>query len=51
MHNVIKQDVIVRVIPPESAYLDFVEFSFKDEYISRADMWRFLLYYILLIYL
>ncbi len=31
---------VVRVAP-EAVAVDFVEISFKDQYISRADMWRF----------
>ena len=26
---------------PKDAVIDFVEFTFKDNFISRADMWRF----------
>lgn len=26
---------------PTAARVDFVEFTFKDDFISRADMWRF----------
>jgi hypothetical protein len=26
---------------PAAARVDFVEFTFKDDFISRADMWRF----------
>jgi hypothetical protein len=28
-------------VDPKEAEVDFVEFTFKDEFISRADMWRF----------
>lgn len=33
-------DVVVRTVTPETAALAFVEISFKDQHISRADMWR-----------
>jgi hypothetical protein len=33
-------DVIVRVVSPASYALSFAEISFKDQHISRADMWR-----------
>jgi hypothetical protein len=35
-----RQDVSVRVVAPESVALSFAEISFKDQHISRADMWR-----------
>ena len=35
------REVVVEVIPDKSRVaLDFIEFSMKDQYISRADMWR-----------
>jgi hypothetical protein len=36
-----RTNVIVQVVKPEEAQLDFIELSFKDQYISRGDMWRF----------
>ena len=30
-----------RQVDPAAARVDFVEFTFKDDFISRADMWRF----------
>lgn len=38
-----KQEVIVRVINPEIVALDFVELTFRDQYISRGDMWRYII--------
>nr|XP_006824338.1 PREDICTED: DEP domain-containing protein 5-like [Saccoglossus kowalevskii] len=34
------KDVIVNQVPPEHVTLDLVELTFKDQYISRSDMWR-----------
>jgi hypothetical protein len=31
--------VAVRKADPGTARVDFVEFTFKDDFISRADMW------------
>jgi hypothetical protein len=39
-----RKEVYVRVIPPTTACLDYVEISFKDHFISRSDMWRFTLF-------
>jgi hypothetical protein len=36
-----RRDVIVKIVEKSSVRLDFVEFSFKDQCISRADLWRF----------
>eukprot|EP01132_Coremiostelium_polycephalum_P009876 gene9876-12114_t len=35
-----RREVIVNIIPEKSAVVDFVELSFKDQYIGRSDMWR-----------
>lgn len=40
-----RQDVLVRVVSTEAAALNFVELSFKDQYISRGDMLRCDVYY------
>ncbi len=32
--------VVVDIVSPESACIEFVELSFKDQSISRSDMWR-----------
>eukprot|EP01113_Clastostelium_recurvatum_P024750 TRINITY_DN2956_c0_g3_i1.p1 TRINITY_DN2956_c0_g3~~TRINITY_DN2956_c0_g3_i1.p1 ORF type:complete len:1621 (+),score=302.44 TRINITY_DN2956_c0_g3_i1:34-4896(+) len=37
---VARRDVYAHIIPPEKAAVDFVEVSFKDQYIGRSDMWR-----------
>jgi hypothetical protein len=39
-----RKEVYVKVIPPTTACLDYVEISFKDHFISRSDMWRFTLF-------
>ncbi|EFC48915.1 DEP domain-containing protein [Naegleria gruberi] len=39
-----RKDVYVRVIPKESAMLDYAVFSIRDHFLSRSDMWRFGLY-------
>ena len=36
MINHIPKDKIIDVIPP----IDFVEFSIREKYLSRSDMWR-----------
>ncbi|RLN15080.1 hypothetical protein BBJ28_00011296 [Nothophytophthora sp. Chile5] len=33
--------VIVRKVDPQDVTVDFVELSFKDQFLSRADVWRF----------
>ncbi len=35
-----RRDVIVEKVSPQKACVDFVEISFKDQYIGRSDMWR-----------
>ncbi len=35
-----RKDVVVRVVPPSICALDFIEISFKDQYIGRSDNWR-----------
>eukprot|EP01133_Synstelium_polycarpum_P009168 gene9168-10759_t len=35
-----RREVVVNVIPDKNAVVDFVEVSFKDQYIGRSDMWR-----------
>lgn len=30
----------MRIISGEDANVDFIEISFKDQYIGRSDMWR-----------
>ncbi|KAG2388193.1 hypothetical protein C9374_001043 [Naegleria lovaniensis] len=39
-----RREVYLRVIPKESAMLDYVVFSLRDHFLSRSDMWRFGLY-------
>jgi len=34
------EEVVVNVVNKDSAAVDLVELSFKDQYISRGDMWR-----------
>uniref|UniRef100_S4RKY3 DEP domain containing 5, GATOR1 subcomplex subunit n=1 Tax=Petromyzon marinus TaxID=7757 RepID=S4RKY3_PETMA len=34
------QDVFVNVVEPSDVTLDLLELTFKDQYISRSDMWR-----------
>ncbi|XP_066544990.1 GATOR1 complex protein DEPDC5 isoform X2 [Amia ocellicauda] len=34
------QDVFVNIVDPKDVTLDLVELTFKDQYISRGDMWR-----------
>ncbi|XP_070572864.1 GATOR1 complex protein DEPDC5-like isoform X2 [Ptychodera flava] len=34
------QNVIVNIVNPETVTLDLLELTFKDQYISRSDMWR-----------
>uniref|UniRef100_A0A8C4R3B8 Uncharacterized protein n=1 Tax=Eptatretus burgeri TaxID=7764 RepID=A0A8C4R3B8_EPTBU len=34
------QDVFVSVVDAKEVTLDLVELTFKDQYISRSDMWR-----------
>lgn len=36
-------DIMIRHVAFSSAALDFIELSFKDQFISRSDMWRFTL--------
>ena len=36
-----RQTVVVRVVKPELVELDFVEVAFRDQFMSRAGMWRF----------
>lgn len=33
-------DVTVNIVRPESVILDTVEFTFKDQYLGRSEMWR-----------
>ncbi len=33
-------NVMVSVVKRESVTVEFVELSFKDQFISRSDMWR-----------
>lgn len=33
-----RRDVYVRIVPPEHAKVDFVQLSFKDQYIGRSDI-------------
>ncbi|KYR02324.1 DEP domain containing protein [Tieghemostelium lacteum] len=35
-----RREVIVNIIPEKKAHIDFIELSFKDQYIGRSDMWR-----------
>ncbi|KAJ3226626.1 vacuolar membrane-associated protein iml1 [Clydaea vesicula] len=35
-----RSDVTVRKVDPESVSIDYVEFSFKDQYIGRSQMWK-----------
>ncbi|OQS06533.1 hypothetical protein THRCLA_01423 [Thraustotheca clavata] len=35
------QDVVVQKIEPTDAHVDFIELSFKDQFMSRADIWRY----------
>lgn len=39
-----RKEVLVKVVTPTEACLDYVEISFKDHFISRSDMWRFTLF-------
>ena len=41
MYKITSQEVSIKIVKPEVIHLNFVELSFKDDYISRADMWRF----------
>ena len=34
------QDVIVRRVDPSEKGIEFVEFSFRDQYVSQGDFWR-----------
>ncbi|KAL4169152.1 hypothetical protein KRP22_010076 [Phytophthora ramorum] len=34
------RNVSVRRVQPQDAFVDFVELSFKDQFLSRADVWR-----------
>ncbi|XP_068246692.1 GATOR complex protein Iml1 isoform X2 [Palaemon carinicauda] len=34
------KDVIVRKVDPKAVALELVELTFKDQYLSRSDMWR-----------
>ncbi|XP_077995219.1 GATOR1 complex protein DEPDC5-like [Glandiceps talaboti] len=34
------KDVIVNIVNPDDVTLDLLELTFKDQYISRSDMWR-----------
>jgi len=33
-------DVYMNIVDPESVALDSVEFTFKDQYLGRSEMWR-----------
>eukprot|EP01112_Ceratiomyxa_fruticulosa_P006591 TRINITY_DN17413_c0_g1_i1.p1 TRINITY_DN17413_c0_g1~~TRINITY_DN17413_c0_g1_i1.p1 ORF type:complete len:255 (-),score=21.56 TRINITY_DN17413_c0_g1_i1:63-827(-) len=35
-----RRDVFAHIIPQSQAAADFVELSFKEQYIGRSDMWR-----------
>ncbi|CAM9478546.1 unnamed protein product, partial [Phaeothamnion confervicola] len=35
------QEVVVRCVDPKSVGVSFVEFTVKDQFIPRADTWRF----------
>ncbi|GAM22764.1 hypothetical protein SAMD00019534_059390 [Acytostelium subglobosum LB1] len=35
-----RREVIVNIIPEKAAIIDYVQVSFKDQYIGRSDMWR-----------
>ena len=35
-----RKDVVVRVVDPSRCGLDFIEISFKNQYIGRSDNWR-----------
>lgn len=35
-----RDEVVANVVSKEQAYIDFVEITFKDQFISRSDMWR-----------
>jgi hypothetical protein len=36
-----RREVTVQLVRPEAVALDVVELSFRDQFISRADLWRF----------
>lgn len=33
-------DVFLNIVDPESVALDSIEFTFKDQYMGRSEMWR-----------
>jgi hypothetical protein len=35
-----RREIIVEKVSEENAAIEFVEISFKDQYIGRSDMWR-----------
>ncbi|KAJ3078959.1 vacuolar membrane-associated protein iml1, partial [Quaeritorhiza haematococci] len=35
-----RTDVIVRKIDPTTVFADYIELTFRDQYIGRSDMWR-----------
>ncbi|ORX94228.1 hypothetical protein K493DRAFT_337883 [Basidiobolus meristosporus CBS 931.73] len=35
-----RKDIVVRKVDAESIAADYIEFTFKDQYIGRSDMWR-----------
>jgi DEP domain-containing protein 5 len=35
-----RDEVVANIVPRDSVLLEFVELTFKDQLISRSDMWR-----------
>lgn len=36
-----RKEVVVQKVHPDHALIEFIEITFKDQYIGRSDMWRF----------